>query len=105
MTPIQEAKFIYYDMGWDWLKDCSFFSMHGYIHSDDKAFFFFQEHPKRYDAWAIQLAVGDMTIWGDIMPFHLPYTIWGREIKGLGERVRNTDRLIQLLKSKFWRNK
>ena len=98
MTPIEIAKKLYQSFGENFELDLLFFKKNGYIIDTDSSFWMFMRHPGRTDCWAIQMAVGSLSIWEFIMPFPLPYMIWARSGKGKGLRFRKTDHFIKTVR-------
>jgi len=99
MKPIEIARDLYRQFGDDFESDRIFFGKHGYIYDTDKHFYMFRRHPERKDCWAIQMAVGDIGIWEEIMPFHLPFMAWGRLVRNRGKRVFKTETVLKMIRA------
>ena len=98
MKAIEIAKELYRKFGENFELDLLFFKKNGYIIETDDSFWMFRRHPDRSDCWAIQMAVGNLSVWETIMPFPLPYMAWARGSKGKGIRFRRTNHFIKTVK-------
>ena len=99
MKAIDKAKEMYKQFESNFEEDLKWFTQHGHVVETDDNFWFFRRHPQRDDCWAIQIAVGDISLWEKIIPFYLPYTAWGRRVKGRGPMIFSTNKVFKMIRA------
>ena len=99
MKPIEIARNMYKNFISDFDADLKWFKKYAWVIDNDKSFWLFRRHPERGNCWAIQMAVGDLGVWEQVMPFWLPYTSWARRGRGRGRMIFETDTVLKMIRA------